>query len=214
MRRDRTVINPFAKCVSLSVWRNLADTVYTRGRVSADLSKPAIRLLDVEASGLLAQQRSAASPAGAQVGDRRQRQKAEAADRRVKQQRRRGWNRKRKGATDGNQAKCTGHQNQTCKHVLQPPREEHSQVASGAWQDCGRAWEFLRRINLTAAVLPGTVHVTACRRTGPGLQGRSCAVPGKRGRKDAPSFPEVTDDCLSFVTPRQQGAVAICEDVP
>lgn len=203
MRRDRSVNNPLATCVSLRVWRNVADRVDTAGRVSAEPPGRAIRTLDDATSGLLAQDRGSTRGTGAEVADRRKRQKAEAADRRIEHQRHPGRNRERQGAANGHQANHSGHQNQTCEHVLQPPREEQGQGASGEWQDCGREWEFLRRINLAPAPFaPGKGRTDRCTCAGKGL-----------GMQEQSSTPEVTDDCLSFVTPRQQGAVARGEDV-
>jgi hypothetical protein len=73
-------------------------------------------------------------------------QKRQAANHRVDRQGDPGRGRHHERSGRGNDTNLRGYDNHSCKHVPQPPREEHLQRASVAWQDCGRALVNLRQV--------------------------------------------------------------------
>lgn len=258
------MINLSMGCVFDNVWRNLADISHPGTANFADLRCAVVLFNSFRRSGLLANHRGRLRDlAGTKAADGCQHQQGEAADDRIEQQRHPDRHRHRNRATRGHKANHRGYQYQTCEHFLQPPREEHHQRASVAWQDCGRPWENLRRINLTVGRLgwrwgTGIDLVTlrrlprtkeqrkvARRLRGCGVDSRPLKTKGnmsdcamdvrspvlllawdwlrrhqaaaiwhKTGIPESLHTPELTDDCLSFVIPDQQGArVASFEDV-
>lgn len=254
MRRDGTVINLLRVCVSGNVWRILADQ--STSTIRAVAIDGAASTVCVTRSSLLAQQRGRLKRvAGTAASDGGERQQAEAADNRVKDQCQAGRHRECDRTAHGQKANHCGNENQTSEHVLQPPREGHHQFASHAWQDCGRPWVNLRRINRlvgsgaarenrafheltigcmlvnhtqpeiahgfrpfhrqckymknnqnTAAVsqsaVPMSLRVSRVFRALPS----HAAIWHKSGAGESRHTPELTDPCLSFVIPDQQGA--------
>lgn len=264
MRRDRRVIKLSRVCISDNAWQLLAETAHPAGEKTVNVCG---RLSPAErnrTSGFLVKDRGRplARPA-AEAAQHCQRQEAEAAHRGVKQQSHPGWYRQNEGAGCDQKANHGGQDNLTCEHVLQPPREEHLQRASIAWQEYGRPWVNLRRVNrdavgrkralqptspsaTTGSILPGSAQLRVANRrrcqrcirkymmannkiqaSGPAISPAICreawvgmgltppaAIWHKPGRPEMRHTPEVTDDCLSFVIPDQQGArVAAIEDV-
>lgn len=254
MRRDGTVINLLRVCDSDNVWRFLADR--STSTIRAVATDRAASTVCVPRSSLLAHHRGRLKrAAGTAASDGGERQQAEAADNRVKDQRQAGRHRECNRTAHGQKANHCGNENQTSEHVLQPPREGHRQFASHAWQDCGRPWVNLRRINRVAGsgealgngefheltigcVLvdykqPEIVHgrkpfhhqfkymknnqnsAAVSQSAGP-MSARvsrafralpsHAAIWHKSGAGESRHTPELTDPCLSFVIPDQQGA--------
>lgn len=254
MRRDGTVINLSRVCVSDNVWRISADRLVSK--ICSFATDGAASTVRVPRSSLLAQQRGRLKRvAGTAASDGGERQQAEAAHNRVKHQRQAGRHRECNRTAHGQKANHCGNDNQTSEHVLQPPREGHRQFASHAWQDCGRPWVNLRRINrlvgsgeargngafheLTIGCMlvnhtqPEIAHgfrpfhlqckymknnqntATVSQCAGP-MNSRvsrafralpsHAAIWHKSGAGESRHTPELTDPCLSFVIPDQQGA--------
>lgn len=130
---------------SFKTWRNLADLCKPNIPHSAAAPRPTATAPCGRSSGLGPQDMGDLRWLGRATGqDRGGDKQRKAADRRVKGQGNPGRNRKGEGPAHYHQPNRCRQENQTCKHVLQPPREEHDQRASSAWQDCGYAWENLR----------------------------------------------------------------------
>lgn len=80
----------------------------------------------------------------AQAQERRCKKERQAAHNRITDKDDPCRNREEDGCGHCHQPDRCGNENQTCNHVLQPPREEQDHAARIAWQDCGRAWVNLR----------------------------------------------------------------------
>ena len=161
---------------SVGVWRNLADPCPSDGSRFAQRSGPQ-RLLCLD--GL-------ARPDAEQRGGQEQRQTANGrvADHDGPERKRQGERRCHCDHPDHR-----GHQNHSCHHLTHPQRVSCNHGVAGACQDYVHALENLRRV--AGRSWPGRRLAATCR---------------KAGAVISHSFPEVAEECLSFVIPGQQAA--------
>ena len=171
--------------VSFGAWRNLADGMYpNQSRFAHPQSLPPV-LSGTSSLGLRPHERGARRGlGGTDAPERGHEEERQTAGGRVEGQCNPDRSGEGKRSRRRRQTNRCGQENQSCKHVPQPPREVPHQVARLAWQDCGRVRVNVRRlINHCGRCDTATVCRTAptiSAGNGPGVTQSRIEWPGMR----------------------------------